>query len=344
MVNKTMFDEPIGVLGAGSWGTALSKLLSDRGQGVLLWARKPEHANAIQKERENSTYLPGYRLTDKVFATADLKHTVRSSRALIIVVPSHGFRKILEEIRPDVKPDTFILSATKGIENETLYTMSQIMREILPFDCRQNIAVLMGPSFAKEVAEEMPTAVTVGSERLDVALYFQKILSSERFRVYTSTDMVGLEFGGAIKNIIAIAAGISDGLRYGTNTRAALITRGLAEIIRLGTVMGANPMTFSGLGGLGDLILTCTGDLSRNRSVGLMLGQGQTLGEIMSNMKMVAEGIKTTKSVYCLAKRHNVEMPITEQVYQVLYLDKSPRDAVRELLTRDLKEELGPCQ
>jgi len=259
-------------------------------------------------------------------------------------VPSHVFRAVFSQLHEILikkkQQDSYIISATKGIENDSLMTMIQVMEDVISPDLRVNFGVISGPSFAKEVAAGIPTAVTIAANNKDVASSFQEAFSTETFRAYTSTDMVGVELGGPLKNIVAIAAGISDGLGYGTNTRAGLITRGLAEISRMGVKMGASPLTFAGLAGLGDLVLTCTGDLSRNRQVGMMLGKGKVLSDILAEMNMVAEGVKTTKSAWQLAQKLEVEMPILEQVYKVIYEDKPCSEAVYELLRRDLKEEL----
>lgn len=335
----------IAVIGAGSWGTALAKLLGDKGENVSLWAHRREHVAALQTARENTTYLPGYRLNENIAVTADQKEAVAGRSFVVMVVPSHVFRDVFSQLIEHLEPNASIISATKGIENNTLMTMTRIMAEtIKPREKLKGvlgrIGVLSGPSFAKEVAQGIPTAVTVAAQTKEVAKQFQDVFFTERFRAYTSTDVVGLEIGGALKNIVAIAAGICDGLGYGTNTRAALITRGLAEITRLGVKMGAEPLTFSGLAGLGDLVLTCTGDLSRNRLVGLKLGQGKKLNIILDEMEMVAEGIKTTRSARSLARKEGVEMPILEQVYQVIYEEKPCEIAVQDLLRRDQKEEL----
>jgi glycerol-3-phosphate dehydrogenase (NAD(P)+) len=263
-----------------------------------------------------------------------------------MAVPSHGFRSVFEQLLPLVVDGAHVISATKGIETTTLLTMSQVMVEELAaagdpaWSSGIKLGVLAGPSFAREVAQGSPTAVTVAASTMEAARSFQELFFTEYFRVYASDDIVGLELGGALKNIVAIAAGICDGLGYGTNTRAALITRGLAEITRLGVRMGANPLTFSGLGGLGDLVLTCTGDLSRNRQVGLQLGQGKTITQILHEMHMVAEGVKTTESAWNLARKMAVDMPILEQVHGVLYEDKPVRLAVLNLLARSQKEEV----
>jgi len=330
------------VVGAGSWGTALAKMLSDKGYQITLWGHRQEHVDEIVSERENRTYLPGFKLSDNLTATADLKEAVSNQPVVVMVVPSHGFRDVFHKLLPHLSNNTYVISAVKGIENDTLMTMDQVMEDELsrltsPPDL--HLGVLAGPSFAKEVAARVPTAVSVAAKSKEEALFFQEFFNAPLFRVYACTDLIGLELGGALKNIVAIAAGISDGLGYGTNTRAALITRGLAEISRLGVAMGAEPLTFSGLGGLGDLVLTCTGDLSRNRTVGLKLGQGKKLSTILSEMNMVAEGVMTTRSAWNLASKIEVEMPILEQVYQVLYKDKPCNEAVSDLFARSLKHE-----
>ncbi len=330
------------VVGAGSWGTALAKMLSDKGYQITLWGHRQEHVDEIVSERENRTYLPGFKLSDNLTATADLKEAASNQPVVVMVVPSHGFRDVFQKLLPHLSNNTYVVSAVKGIENDTLMTMDQVMEDELsrltsPPDL--HLGVLAGPSFAKEVAAGVPTAVSVAAKSKEEAVFFQEFFNAPLFRVYACTDLIGLELGGALKNIVAIAAGISDGLGYGTNTRAALITRGLAEISRRGVAMGAEPLTFSGLGGLGDLVLTCTGDLSRNRTVGLKLGQGKNLSTILSEMNMVAEGVMTTRSAWNLAGKMEVEMPILEQVYQVLYKDKPCNEAVIDLLSRSLKQE-----
>ncbi|MCJ7604210.1 MAG: NAD(P)H-dependent glycerol-3-phosphate dehydrogenase [Desulfobulbaceae bacterium] len=338
----TLFHEQfIAVIGAGSWGTALAKLLSDKGHRVHLWAHRPEHVDAINRERENKKYLPGFTLNERVIASSDLREVISGKNFVLMVVPSHVYRSVFQQLVPFLGKESIVVSATNGIENDSLMTMSQVMDDELGKSGRKaKIGVLTGPSFAKEVAAGIPTAVTVAAKEKELAARIQDIFFTERFRVYASTDLIGQELGAALKNIVAIAAGISDGLGYGTNTRAALITRGLAEITRLGVKMGANPLTFSGLGGLGDLVLTCTGDLSRNRTVGLKLGQGKKLQTILAEMEMVAEGVKTSRSAWKLARREGVDMPILEQIYKVLYEDKPCQQAVMSLLTRDQKEEM----
>lgn len=338
---NTTSGQEIAVIGAGSWGTALAKLLAEKGYAVHLWAHRPEHAAAINRDHENRKYLPGFSLPAGITAGSDLAEVVSGKGFVLMVVPSHVYRSVFSRVLAALRDDALVVSATKGIENESLMTMSQVMADELSRSGKKAaIGVLTGPSFAREVAAGMPAAVTVAAENKEVAALIQTVFFTERLRVYTSTDLIGQELGAALKNIVAIAAGICDGLGYGTNTRAALITRGLAEITRLGVKMGANPLTFSGLGGLGDLVLTCTGDLSRNRTVGLKLGQGKKLTEILAEMEMVAEGVKTTRSAWKLAQREGVDMPILEQIHKVLYEDKSCRDAVMSLLTRDQKQEL----
>ncbi len=327
------------VIGAGSWGTALAVLLAEKGCAVSLWAHRPEHAERLQRERENVVYLPGIPLPENLVISADIDAVLRDASVVVMVVPSHAYREVFQQVAPRIDPATIVVSAAKGIENETLLTMTGVMRDVAP-DISFPLAVLSGPSFAREVAEGKPTAVTVAAAETAVATRVQDLFFTERFRVYTSTDVVGVEIGGPLKNVVAIAAGIADGLGFGTNARAALITRGLAEITRLAVKLGANPLTMAGLAGLGDLVLTCTGDLSRNRAVGLKLGRGMTLADIQAEMQMVAEGIRTTRSAYHLARRHGVEMPILEQVYAVLYEGKTCRQAVTDLLGRNQKEEI----
>lgn len=337
VINKTA------VIGAGSWGTALAKLLADKGEQVVLWGHDPAHMDALRRDRENRKYLPGAALP-QTLQPSDNLDCVADCECVVMVVPSHGFREVFTALIPYLKPGTLLVSAVKGIEIGSRQTMSQIMETELAKRGKQNTmftGVLSGPSFADEVAVGQPTAVTIGFADKDAAKTVQHLFSTSFFRVYTSSDIIGLEISAAMKNVIAIAAGISDGLGYGMNTRAALITRGLAEITRLGVKLGAHPLTFSGLGGLGDLVLTCTGSLSRNRTVGLKLGEGRTLEQALGEMTMVAEGVKTTKSCYNLAAAAGVEMPILEQVYQILYEDKDCRIAVQELSQRSLKEEVG---
>jgi len=328
----------IGVLGAGGWGTAIANLLAKKGFSVTLWVHSKELFRIMREKRENPFYLPRVHLSNGIFFTNSIEDAVKGKEVIVSVSPSHVTREIMEEAKPFIDERAMIISGTKGIENHSLMSMSQVIEEVLPF-CH-SVAVLSGPSFAKEVAQEAPTAVTLASKDMQKARWAQELFFTPYFRVYTTTDVLGVELGGALKNVIAIAAGISDGLGYGYNTRAALITRGLAEITRLGVKMGANPLTFSGLSGLGDLVLTCTGDLSRNRCLGMQLSKGRKLREILSSMEMVAEGVRTTISAYQLSKKFDVDMPITREVYLILYEEKPCKKALEDLLARELKDEL----
>lgn len=332
-------NKKIAVVGAGSWGTTLADLLAKKGHQVTLWAYEKELVSAMQAQRENSLYLPGIRLADTLNFTGSLAEAVHDKELLLFVVPSQVVRAVLLEAVHHISADAVIVSASKGIEVESLKLVSQIYQESLPEELYRTFAVLSGPSFAREVAKEMPTAVVAAAADPLVAKKVQDIFNCRFFRVYTNSDVIGVELGGAVKNVIAIAAGITDGLGFGCNTRAALITRGLAEIARLGQALGARPETFSGLAGMGDLVLTCTGDLSRNRSVGMQLGQGRTLADILADMRMVAEGVKTTESTCLLAWKLGIEMPIAFKVHEILYSNRPARDAVIELMSRDLKAE-----
>ena len=329
----------IGVIGAGSWGTALAGMLAGKGYPVVLWAYEKELVERMKETRENDLFLPGFSLPSNLTFTADLSAAVSDKEMVLLVSPSQVMRLVVQQAVGDFNPGSLIVSASKGIENGTLLTMSQVLRELLPSSCHQRLAVISGPSFAKEVASGIPTAVVAAAPQQDIAEQVQNIFTNAAFRVYTNNDILGVELCGALKNVMALAAGVSDGLGFGLNTRAALITRGLAEIRRLGLALGAQAATFSGLAGMGDLVLTCTGDLSRNRSVGIALGEGKTLDEILNGMNMVAEGVKTTLSAYQLAAKVGIEVPITEQMYQILYQQKDPRQAVTDLLSRDLKAE-----
>jgi glycerol-3-phosphate dehydrogenase (NAD(P)+) len=334
-----MDEQTIAVLGAGSWGTALAKQLSDQGHAVRLWARRSEQADAINAARQNERYLPGFELAPTLHATSDLAEAIPGADMVLAVVPSHGVRSMLEDAAQLFPENAPVCAAIKGIENSTLMMVSEIFEEALPESQHHQLSYLGGPSFAKEVAAGVPTAVCVAGKDDRVTEKVQHIFNTDRFRAYATEDVVGVELGGALKNVIAIAAGISDGLGFGLNTRAALITRGLHEISRLAVKLGANPLTMAGLGGMGDLVLTCTGDLSRNRTVGLRLGEGMKLAEVLDSMNMVAEGVKTSKSAFNLSAREDVDMPIVDQVYRVLYEDKDPKAAVTDLMTRPLKRE-----
>lgn len=331
--------ERLTVLGAGSWGTTLADILAQKGFEVMLWARDPLLSSAIKRERENVPYLPGVKLSPDLIPTASLEEALSGSSFIVSAVPSHGLRSVFSSARPFISKDAIIVSASKGIEEGTLLTARTIIEDVLKDTPHGDISVLSGPTFAKEVSVKLPAAVCAASRSTEAAERVQRAFSTQYFRVYTNSDIIGVELGGALKNVIAIAAGICDGLALGSNARAALITRGLAEITRLGVKMGASPMTFSGLSGLGDLILTSTGHLSRNYTVGHEIGLGRKLPEITGKMKMVAEGVKTSRASRALAGRHGVEMPIASEVCRVLYEGKDPRDAVLELMMRGLKGE-----
>lgn len=331
--------ETIAVIGAGSWGTTLADLLAKKGHAVTLWAYEPELVLEMREKRENTLFLPGLKLSPDLSFTNSLEEAYAGCTMVLCVVPSQLVRRVMHDSLPFLPKEVVIVSASKGIEVATLATVSEIYREILPAELYARFAALSGPSFAREVAREMPTAVTAASQSEEIAGRVQAAFTTSFFRVYRNEDVTGVELGGALKNVIAIAAGISDGLGFGSNTRAALITRGLAEMTRLGLAMGAQAATFAGLAGMGDLVLTCTGDLSRNRSVGIQIGQGRKLAEILGEMRMVAEGVQTTESAYKLARKLGVEMPIVEKMYQMLYQDKPAREAVLDLMTRNLKAE-----
>lgn len=328
------------VIGAGSWGTALAILLAKKGEQVYLWGHEREHMENLKKDKENKLFLPDFPLPDGLNLTDDLRQALSGADCVVMVVPSHVYREVFQQVLPYLKEGTLVTSAVKGIEIGTRMTMHQIMEDVSQEKKNSfHLGVISGPSFAREVAGEQPTAVTVAFDNEEAAVVVQQLFSTDYFRTYTSFDVMGLEISGALKNVIAIGAGISDGLGFGLNTRAALITRGLAEMSRMGVALGADKATFAGLGGLGDLVLTCTGNLSRNRSVGLKLGEGKKLDQILAEMTMVAEGVKTTKSCYNLAKQLGVDMPILDQMYQVLYEDKPCAAAVNDLFERDLKKE-----
>lgn len=333
----------ITVIGAGAWGTALAIVLGRRGDHeVRLWAFEREVLQAIEQTRINSVFLSGCPLPPTVSATNDFKEALSGAEIVVSVMPSHHCRRTFEHMAQWLLPKMLFVSATKGVENDTLLRMSQVIDEVISRYCgfKPTLAALSGPSFAKEVAEGKPTAVTVASSDRALAARVQKEFSDPNFRIYLNDDLVGVELGGALKNVIAIAAGVCSGMNIGHNPVAALITRGLAEITRLAAACGAKPQTMAGLAGMGDLVLTCTGGLSRNRSVGEALGRGQKLPEIIDGMKgTVAEGVLTTNAAIGLAKKYGVEMPITEQMYAILNAGKSPHDAIRELMTRPGKAE-----
>jgi glycerol-3-phosphate dehydrogenase (NAD(P)+) len=333
----------IAVIGAGSWGTTLANLLAKKGYSVTLWCYEADLADRMRQSRINDLYLPQIILADSLMIENNLTAAVSDKDVVLFVTPSQLTRRVLQQALPNITSEMLVLSASKGIENDSLMLLSEVFEEVLPQQMHANIGFISGPSFAKEVSEEMPSAVVAAAKDFFVAQRIQEMFSTDRFRVYTSNDIVGVELGGAMKNVIALAAGVSDGLGFGHNTRAALITRGLAEMTRLGLKLGGQIETFAGLAGMGDLVLTCTGDLSRNRSVGIELGKGRKLDSILSGMQMIAEGVKTTLSAYQLADKLEVEVPIIEQMYQILYEDKEPQEAVNDLMLRGLKAEKIAC-
>ena len=328
--------KPLVVLGAGSWGTALVIALASRFERSRLWVRTPDRANEIHELRENRRYLPGFRLPDQCTVSADLGDTLAEAGIVICAVPSTHLRTVFEQAKPHVPAGATIVSATKGVEQGTLRRMSQILAETLG---TSRIAVLSGPTFAKEIAAGEPAAVVVASERAEIAKEIQHAFATPALRLYASTDVAGVELGAALKNVIAIGAGICRGLGLGSNSIAALLTRGLAEITRLSVALGGQPRTLSGLAGLGDLVLTATGDLSRNRFVGIQLGQGRKLAQILADMTMVAEGISTCRAAYQLGQERQIALPIIGEMHEVLYKEKDPRQAIRDLMDRPLRGE-----
>ena len=329
------------VIGGGGWGTSLAFLLADKGCPVKLWLYEKELAQKIQRDRENSLYLPRIKLPSSITATNSLEEAAVDGELILFVVPSHVARSVLTQLAPYLPASVPMVCATKGIENNSLMLMSEVLQDVLPADHHRRFAFLSGPSFAKEVCQRLPTAVSLAATDHDLAVKLQTILTTPYFKVFTTKDVIGVQVGGALKNVIALAAGGADGMGFGTNTRAALITRGLAEIMRLGVAMGAEARTFYGLSGMGDLVLTCTGELSRNRNVGFKIGQGMKPPEILAEMKMVAEGVNTAKSAYQLAQKHQIMMPIIEQIYLVLFQNKDPREAVTDLMERVTGDEMA---
>lgn len=335
-------NKKITVLGGGSWGTALANLLATNNHQVTMWAREDEVVSSINSTNENSAFLPNIKLSKNLTATTSLEESLKGTSLILSVVPSQYLRGVIKEAlsylkgRDNIIP---IVSATKGIEESTLMSASIIISEATNDSDKFPIAVLSGPTFALEVANKIPSCITAASDSIELAEDIQKVFSNDFFRVYTNTDIIGVEIGGAVKNVIALASGISNGLGFGYNTRAALITRGLVEMKNLGIALGGVESTFYGLSGMGDLILTATGELSRNYTVGTRLGKGEKLDDIIDSMHMVAEGVKTCKGVIALAKKHNVEMPITEKIFKVLYEGLSPKDGVVSLMTRELGGE-----
>ena len=328
------------VLGAGSWGTALASVLAAKGHAVVLWGRDPAVVDAVAQRHENARYLPGVGLPEALGATTDLARALEGAEVVVVAVPSHAVREVVSEAKPALQVGTAVVSAAKGIEGETFMTMNEVMEDVLPVALHPYLCCLGGPSFAKEVARRLPTAVTIAGRWDRVARRLQEALHTSFFRPYTSTDVVGCEIGGCVKNVIAIAAGISDGMGFGQNARAALITRGLSEMARLAVRKGANPMTLSGLAGLGDLVLTCCSELSRNRTVGYGLGQGKSLEVVQREVGQVAEGVRNARIVRDLARALKVEMPIVEVVERVLHEGLPARQAVTDLMMRETKAEM----
>lgn len=329
---------PIVVLGAGSWGTALAIQLMRNGAPVTLWGHTPEHMTVLAEQRTNERYLPGITLPTELQITSSLEVALTDVQDIMVVVPSHAFRSVLQTVKPYVSNQSRLIWATKGLESGSGKLLHEVVMEVMGESMAH--AVVSGPTFAREVAEGLPTAVTVASSDQDFAHDMAERLHSETFRAYTSNDVVGVEVGGALKNVLAIAAGIADGLGFGANTRTAVITRGLAEMMRLGEALGGQRETFMGLAGLGDLVLTCTDNQSRNRRLGLALGRGESMEEALSHIDQVVEGVQTAREVFELSQREGVDLPITEQVYEVLYEGRKPKDAVHELLSRVQKPEI----
>lgn len=337
---KNRFEKKrVAVVGAGSWGTALALVAARNQHDVKMWAREPEVALSIRREHKNPFYLSDFTLPENISATTSLEEALNETDFVLMVVPSHAMRDCVSAMKDYLKPETVIVSATKGVENGSLMRMSEIIRHVLSDRVEPRVVALSGPSFAREVAQKDPTAIVAASSDQGAREMVQHTLSSNVFRVYTNSDVVGVEMGGAVKNVVAIAAGVVRGLGMGTNSVAAIITRGLAEITRLAIAEGAKGETMAGLAGLGDLVLTCTGELSRNRHVGFELGRGRRLADILGDMREVAEGVKTTKAIYELSRTSGVDMPITSSTHALLYEDKPAIDAASELMERPLKRE-----
>jgi glycerol-3-phosphate dehydrogenase (NAD(P)+) len=330
----------VAVVGAGSWGIATSVLLTSNGHEVVLWEFDEEEARKLNSLREHPTKLPGVKIPAEVKITSYLREALEGKELLAMPLPSHTVREVAKKLSPLLNGDPIILSLSKGLEVDSLKRMSEVITEELPEKYHRNIAVLSGPSHAEEVARQLPTTITVASDNEAVAEKVQGIFMNDYFRVYTHDDVVGVELAGSLKNVIAIAAGICDGLGFGDNTKGAILARGLAEIARLGVKLGADYRTFAGLAGMGDLITTAMSRYSRNRHLGEEIGRGKSLEEALFEMTMVAEGVKTTQSAYALARKHRVEMPITEQVYLMLFEGKNPRLAAEELMLREPKSEM----
>jgi glycerol-3-phosphate dehydrogenase (NAD(P)+) len=337
--DRSTASKRIAVIGAGSWGTALAMVAARNGHDVRLWTRQPEVVRGIERTRRNPFYLSDFDLPENLRATASLEEAASRADIALVVVPSHAMREVVAKLRPHLSDETILVSATKGVENGTLMRMSEVIFDVMRERFEPRLVILSGPSFAREVAKGDPTAIVAASRDTQASEAVQRALSSGVFRIYTNTDVVGVELGGAVKNIVAIAAGVVRGLGLGTNTVAAIVTRGLAEMTRLAVARGARVETMAGLAALGDLVLTCTGELSRNRHVGFELGRGRRLSDILEDMREVAEGVKTTRAIYELGRATGVDMPITASVYALLYEDKPALEAASELMERPLKEE-----
>ncbi|WP_442601118.1 NAD(P)H-dependent glycerol-3-phosphate dehydrogenase [Paenibacillus sp. KN14-4R] len=330
----------VSVLVAGSWGTALASVLAENENSVMLWSRNEAQVKEINENHQNSRFLPGITLSNRIVATNSLEEAVTDAEAIVMVVPSSGMREVASAIRPFLKSDALIIHATKGFEAGTLHTMTQVIAAEIPAYDPERIVVLSGPSHAEEVIRCSPTTVVVAAKDLTAAEAAQDLFINKSFRVYTNPDVLGVELGGALKNIIGLGAGLSDGLGFGDNARAALMTRGIAEIARLGVAMGANPLTFAGLAGVGDLIATCTSQHSRNWRAGSLLAQGMSLENVLVNIGMVVEGVRTTRITHDIAERYGVNMPITAELYKVLFEGKSPKLAVEALMGRVRTHEI----
>lgn len=328
------------VIGAGSWGTALAQVLAQNNVPVHLWARRETLAKDIKEHEENREYLPRAKLLPNIHISSDLEESLNNADLVVMALPSHTMSKMIKTSYKYLKKGVIVVSASKGLDLESLRRMSEVLSDEIPKEITSNIAVISGPTHAEEVVRGLPTAVVVASNKKDVAENVQDVFMNSNFRVYTNPDVIGVELGGAFKNIIAICSGISDGLNFGDNSRSALMTRGMVEITRLGIRLGANAATFAGLSGIGDLIVTCSSNFSRNRRAGIEIGRGRDIKDIINSTQMVIEGINTTKAAYQLAKRLNIEMPITEQAYEVLFCQKDPKEAVTCLMTRKGKHEI----
>lgn len=332
--------ENVTVLGAGSWGTALAIVLAENGHNTFVWTHRDDQAKEINEQRTNKKYLPNTKLPNLLTATSNLEEAVNHSNTIVVAVPTKAIREVCEKMMSFLNKKVLFVHVSKGIEPDSLLRISELLEQNLSADVIEEIVVLSGPSHAEEVVLGHPTTITAACGNLDAAEKVQDLFMNSYFRVYTSDDVVGVELGGALKNVIALAAGISDGLNYGDNAKAALITRGLAEITRLGVKMGGNPFTFSGLTGMGDLIVTCTSVHSRNWRAGNMLGKGMKLDEVLEQMGMVVEGVRTTKAAYQLSEKYDVPMPLTTALYNVLFNNKEPKEAVDELMIRMKKREI----